>query len=298
MSEIVVENLSKRYGKRIGVEGLSFTVEPGMLFGFLGPNGSGKSTAIRTLLGFLRADSGVAQVFGLDSWRQSPRIKQDVGYVPGDLRLYPWMTCRIGLKIIGHIRRRDVDRVGFELAEEFGLDLGVSVRQMSRGMRQKLGLILAIAHEPRLMIFDEPSTGLDPLIQDRLFSRLRNLSDRGHTVFFSSHTLSEVELLCDHVAILRNGRAVECDSLEHLRRRAAREVSILWNDESSAQNVTVPPFLTLSERRNTRWTATLSGASVELVRWCVDKPVKDLDIGAPDLAGLFRAYYTADGGED
>ena len=179
MNTIEVDSLSKSYGRRVGVDGLSLSVGDGTLFGFLGPNGSGKSTTIRVLLGLLRPDRGQARVFDLDCWRQSARIKADVGYVPGDLRLYPWLTGRNALKLFGQIRERDLNEQGRALAGEFKLDLEVPVRHMSRGMRQKLGLILAMAHRPRLLVLDEPSTGLDPLIQDRLFARLawRRLRD-------------------------------------------------------------------------------------------------------------------------
>lgn len=289
---IAVDDLDKFYGRRVGVAGLSLSVATGSLFGFLGPNGAGKSTAIRILMGLLRADAGQARIFGKDCWRAAAEIKREVGYVPGDLRLYPWLTCRHALRISQSIRRRDLMNRGMELAEAFALDPTVPVRHMSRGMRQKLGLILAMAHEPRLLILDEPSTGLDPLIQDRLFARLRGMAERGHTVFFSSHTLSEVELLCDRVAIMRDGRAVECDALSTLRAQAGRTIRLTWQNEQAAISTEIPAFLDVRKRNAHVWTAALRGSAGDFMRWCAGRPIEDVEIEPPDLAGLFRKYYT------
>ena len=160
MSVIVADNLSKRYGRRLGIVGLDLTVPQGVVVGFLGPNGAGKTTTIRLLVGLLRPSGGGARIVGLDTWRQSHRIKTEVGYLPGDLRLYPWLTGRRALRIVGRVRGRDLSGSGCELAERFALDLNVRVRRMSRGMRQKLGLLLALVHEPKLLILDEPTSAL------------------------------------------------------------------------------------------------------------------------------------------
>jgi ABC-2 type transport system ATP-binding protein len=222
---ILVEGLTKHYGPRVGVKGLSLRVPKGCVFGFIGPNGAGKTTTIRLLLGFLRPGAGRAQIFGRDCWRESHLIKREVGYVPGDLRLHPWMTGVDALVVTGRARGLDLAPSGRELASYFELDLTVRVRSMSRGMRQKLGLILALVHEPSLLVLDEPTSSLDPLAQDRLYRRLRALAERGHTVFFSSHVLSEVQDLCDRVAIVRSGVLVADETLETLRSRAKREVA-------------------------------------------------------------------------
>jgi ABC-2 type transport system ATP-binding protein len=287
---IFTESLTRRYGRRIGIEAMSLAVPEGSLFGFLGPNGAGKTTTIRVLLGFLRPTRGRASVFGLDCWRGSSRIKAEVGYLPGDLRLYPWMNGADALRLFGSIRRRDLEREGCELAERFDLDLAVRVRNMSRGMRQKLGLILAMAHRPRLLVLDEPTASLDPLMQEQLRLHLRALAGAGHTIFFSSHTLSEVEQLCDRVAILREGRLVADATLDELRRRSRREVMIRWKNRADAAQEP-PPFLELQKRDGENWTCLLAGPATDLVRWAASQPIEDLAIGRPDLDALFRQYY-------
>ncbi len=292
MSVIVARDLTKFYGTRIGVENLSLEVAEGMIFGFLGPNGAGKTTTIRLLLGFLRADRGEARVLGRDCWRETAEIKARVGYLPGDVRLYPWMTARSGLRIAGAARGLDLAPRGQELIEFLELDPTVSVRDMSRGMRQKLALILTLAHDPDLLILDEPTSGLDPLTQERLYAHLRDCAERGNAVFFSSHVLSEVESLCDRVAILRAGRLVAGESLDSLKERAGRAVTIHFQERPAAYDA--PEFLEIGENKNGVWKGSLRAPVNQLLDWLRDKPIADLSIGAPDLETLFRRYYEED----
>ena len=288
---IAIRQLTKRYGRRVGIDKLDLSVSDGTLFGFLGPNGSGKTTTIRLLLGLLRPNAGGAEVFGLDCWKHSHRIKSDVGYLPGDLRLYPWLTGRSALKLVGQVRGRDLLGPGDELAEEFELDLDVSARNMSRGMRQKLGLILALAHRPKLLILDEPTASLDPLMQKKLLRRLRGLARDGHTIFFSSHTLSEVEQLCDRVAILRKGKLVADESLDALRARAKRVVTLTWRTIADAQERTTPSILAVFGRQGRCWKAEVTGSPTELLRWAAMQPIEDFSFSEPDLTRLFEQYY-------
>jgi ABC-2 type transport system ATP-binding protein len=291
---VLTESLTRHYGARRGIERLDLAVPEGSLFGFLGPNGSGKTTTIRVLLGFLKPAGGKARVLGLDPWRNPARIKEEVGYLPGDLRLWPWLTGAVALRLFGAIRRRDIVPAGRELAERFDLDLHVRAREMSRGTRQKLGLVLAMAHRPRLLILDEPTASLDPLMQDRLLRHLRELSAAGHTVFFSSHTLGEVDELCDRVAILRDGRLVEAATLDDLRRRSPRQVAIRFRpgDEHLPPP---PPFLEVVQRSPREWSGLIRGSSVELVQWAATQPLEDLVIAPPALDALFRRIYAEKG---
>ncbi len=286
---ISTHQLTKNYGPRVGVAELDLAVPEGSVFGFLGPNGAGKTTTIRLLLGFLNADHGEAQILGHDCWRESHTIKEQVGYLPGDLRLYSWMTGHDALLTVSRVRGMDVRPSGRDLAEHLDLDLAVHVRSMSRGMRQKLGLILALAHDPTLIILDEPTASLDPLTQDRLYQHLLHLAGRGRTVFFSSHVLSEVEELCDRIAIVREGRLVANESLSEMRQRATRTVTLVWRAKDT--DLQVPAILKVHERQERTWKGELLGSVPELLAWLSGKPLEDLIISPPDLDSLFRRYY-------
>ena len=288
---IEASQLTRSYGRRVGVRAINLRIAAGQIFGFLGPNGAGKTTTIRLLLGFLRASAGSATIFGRDCWRQRARILQDVGYLPGDLRLYSWLTGHRALRISQQIRGQDVTSVGRELCGLFRLEMNLRVRQMSRGMRQKLGLVLALAHRPRLLVLDEPTSGLDPLMQSILMDLLRERAAQGTTVFFSSHTLSEVEQLCDRIAIVRDGEIVVDDSLDVLRRKAQRAVKLLFSDEADAQQIPAPPFLMLSSRLGRRWVGEFVGPPAALIDWASTLKLEDLEIGPPSLESLFRSYY-------
>jgi ABC-2 type transport system ATP-binding protein len=290
VSIIVTESLTRSYGPRRGIDSIRLTVPEGALFGFLGPNGAGKTTAIRVMVGLLRPSAGVARIFGLDCWRDTRKIKAEVGYVPGDLRLHTWMDGHQALRIWEQARRRKLSAYGRELAQRLDLDLSVKVRRMSRGMRQKLGLILALAHKPRLVILDEPTVTLDPLMQTVVHGLLREMAAAGHTVFFSSHTLGEVEQLCDRVAMIREGRIVADESLDSLRARAGHEVTIRWRDAASA-SADPPAFLKVDKRAGLVWSGTLNGPVDQLIGWLAQRPIDDVSIGRPDLETLFRAYY-------
>ncbi len=290
MPIIQTQQLTRRYGKHRGIDSLDLSVPRGSVYGFLGPNGAGKTTAIRVLLGFLRPTSGRAAILDLDCWQHGRTIKQDVGYLPGDLRLYTGMTGLAVLNWIGQVRQTDIMPYAHELCEDFGLDLSRRVREMSRGTRQKLGIILAMAHKPTLLILDEPTASLDPIMQQKLHRRLRRLADEGNTVFFSSHTLSEVDRLCDRVAIIREGRLVTEQSLTSLRTQAGHWVTVRWKDDASAQ-ADPPAFIKLNQREGRVWTGELAGPIDQFVAWLNGRAVEDLAIGPPDLETLFHHYY-------
>ena len=285
---ITTRGLSKSYGKRPAVANLDLEVHEGSVFGFIGPNGAGKTTTIRLLLGFLSPGAGEARIFGRDCWRDSHHIKADVGYVPGDLRLHSWLTGHSALRIARLARGRELTRRGHELAELLELDLDVVVRNMSQGMRQKLGLILALAHEPRLLVFDEPTSALDPVMQDRLYRVLRDHASAGNTVFFSSHVLSEVEGLCDRVAVIRHGELVANETLDTLRAQAKRAVTIHWG---STAPPTPPAFLELEEQRGSMCEYALEGTAAQLLDWLRGHDIDDFAVGEPDLDRLFKRYY-------
>ena len=227
---IATSGLSKDYGSGRGLFGLDLEVRQGEVFGFLGPNGAGKSTTIRLLLDLIKPTAGSAQVLGLDTGKQSLAIRRRVGFLPGDLALYPKLPGRAVLDYLAQLRGGVDQRVRDSLAERFDADLDRPVRQLSTGNRQKLGLIQAFMHEPELLILDEPIAGLDPLVQQSFHALLGEVSAQGRTVFLSSHTLSEVERVTHRLAILRQGRLVVVDSLENLRKIAVQRIEIEFSE--------------------------------------------------------------------
>lgn len=286
---IFTQRLTKSYGPREVLHPLDLIVPRGSLFGFLGPNGAGKTTAIRILLGLLRASSGSAQILGRDAWRDGSTLRAEVGYLPGDVRFYNHMSGRRTLQFFAAARGgRGADRID-PLAERLGLELDKRVRRYSRGMKQKLGLIQALMHEPRVLILDEPTTSLDPLVRLTLYEELRRAAAAGRTVLFSSHTLSEVEELCDHVAILRDGLLVAQERIEVLRCRALRHVQVRF---AVAPDVLEPPPELRVQRRDAAYLAGAWSGPVEpLVRWLAQQQVDDVAIGPPELEDLFLTYY-------
>jgi ABC-2 type transport system ATP-binding protein len=290
-SVISARHLTLSYGDRRGIRDVNLEVSAGEIFGFLGPNGAGKSTTIRVLLGFLRASSGSASIFGQDCWSRSAIIKQNVGYVPGDVRLYPWLTARRGFQLLSEVRGEKLLQAGLELAERFQLEPDLPVRKMSRGNRQKVALVLALVHRPRLVILDEPTSGLDPLMQDTLIACLREMAKAGHTVFFSSHTLSEVEAICDRVAIVRDGSIVSDESLSDMKQQAPRSVVLTFRDDESAATVVLPEAARLQQRAGPTVKLLLHGTAAEFLRWASQQTLVDISIGVPDLETLFRQFY-------
>ncbi|MBK9386268.1 MAG: ABC transporter ATP-binding protein [Planctomycetes bacterium] len=288
MDLVVTEQLAKCYGARAALAGLDLRIPEGSLFGFLGPNGAGKSTTLRLLLGLLRPSAGRAWLCGFDAWREGRQARAEVGYLPGELRLPGWMSAASGLALVERVRKRALARAGLQLVERLRLDPRVPARQMSSGMRQKLGLVLALAHEPRLLVLDEPSSALDPLVQLELQAILRERSRAGTTIVFSSHSLAEVDGLCERVAILREGRLVAHESLATLRALAPRHVVLRFERARVGEP---PAFLELETRTPTLWRGTLCGPVQELLRWAAAESIADLSLGEADLESLFHRHY-------
>ncbi len=298
MNKAIIEtqHLGRSYGRRRGISNVSLRIVEGQIFGFLGPNGAGKTTTIRILLGFLRPSEGQASIFGLNCWSKSHVIKRDVGYVAGDVRLYPWLTARRGLRIVGSIRHCDVVQYGLELCEQFGLEPDLPLRKMSRGNRQKIALILALAHRPRVVILDEPTSGLDPLMQVVLMRHIQQMAHDGSTILFSSHTLSEVEQVCDHVAMVRAGEIVVDEDLASLKLRAPRTVQVVFQPGTDSSNIRWPNELTPIKLNGTQAELRMIGPSVEFLRWASQQPYfRDIAVGQPALDTLFHEYYDLDG---
>jgi ABC-2 type transport system ATP-binding protein len=288
---IVTRGLSKDYGSGRGLFGLDLEIRQGEVFGFLGPNGAGKSTTLRLLLDLIRPTSGTAQLLGLDSRRDSLAIRRRVGFLPGDLALYPKLTGRAVLDYLAQVRGGVDRRVRESLAERFDADLSRPVHELSTGNRQKLGLIQAFMHEPELLILDEPISGLDPLVQRSFHALLAEVSAEGRTVFLSSHTLSEVERVTHRLAILRQGRLVVVDSLENLRKVALQRLEIEFAAPVDADEFRALPGVSVVEADGATLTVGFEGSADAVVKAAAAHEVRAIRPREDDLEDIFLRYY-------
>ncbi len=288
-------DLNKRYGSHHVLRSVSFELSAGQLIGFLGPNGAGKTTTIRILLGLLNPTSGRSTIFGRSSQTDGKQIRAEIGYLPGDVHFYSNLTGIQTLRFFAAARRRNCDQEIARLAKVLDLDLKKTVRKYSTGMRQKLGLIQAFMHQPKLLILDEPTSALDPLIRKTVFAELRSVVEDGRSVLFSSHSLAEVEELCDEVVILRAGEIVEHQTIENLKNKALRRVRITFSSAASVP-LKLPPQMNLLDRNGTSLIAAWTGTSSELIGWLDGQEIQDLIVEKPDLSDLFLTYYDEAGG--
>jgi len=288
---IAASGLSKDYGSGRGLFGLDMEVGAGEIFGFLGPNGAGKSTTMRLLLDLIRPTSGSARVLGLDTRADSVEIRRRIGFLPGDLALYPKLTGRAVLDYLAQLRGGVDPRVRDALAERFDADLDRPVRQLSTGNRQKLGLIQAFMHEPELLILDEPIAGLDPLVQQSFHELLREVSAEGRTVFLSSHTLSEVERVTQRLAILRRGRLVVVDSLENLRKVAVQRIEIEFGEHVPAEEFRALPGVKEVEATELSLTVSFEGSADAVIKAAAAHEVRAIRPHEDDLEDIFLRYY-------
>jgi ABC-2 type transport system ATP-binding protein len=227
VNAIELTGLTKRYGDRRGIDDVTLAVAAGSIVGFIGPNGAGKSTTIRTLLGLLRPDSGQATLFGVDAIARGPEARAAVGYVPGESHFYDDLRVADLLAYLGGFHAGDHARRRAELIERFAIEPDARATDLSLGNRRKVAIAAALQHRPRLVVLDEPTNGLDPLMQARLFELLAEEARAGTTVFFSSHVLSEVQAVCERVAVIRDGRIVVVDDVAALRARQLRRVTVI-----------------------------------------------------------------------
>ncbi len=288
---IELDHLTKSYGRTRGVVDLTLEVASGQVFGFLGPNGAGKSTAMRVLLDLHRPTSGAAQVFGLDSHGDSLEVRRHVGYLCGDVALYDSLGVMEHLEWLGELRG-GVDRsVIRSLAERFNLDLSRKVGDLSKGNRQKVGLVQAFMGRPDLLVLDEPTSGLDPLVQHEFQAMVAEVADEGRTVFLSSHVIDEVDRTCDRVAIIREGRLVTNESIESLRSRSLRTVRVLF--ESPVDPAAFEALADVTDARvdGNELTVTTTGDADALVKMAARHHVVDLVSERADLEEIFLAYY-------
>jgi ABC-2 type transport system ATP-binding protein len=290
-SAIVTRGLSKDYGSGHGLFDLDLDVAEGEVFGFLGPNGAGKTTTIRLLMGVIHASAGTASIFGLDCDTDSVAVKREVGYLPGDLPQFGGMRGSEVVSYLGGMRGAvDQSRVK-DLAERFQLDLGRRFREYSRGNKQKLGLVLALMHSPRLLILDEPTGGLDPLNQQTFHQLVGEVKAAGTTVFLSSHMLSEVEETCSRVGIIRDGRLVSDMSMDRVHEMRFHEVVMEFGDDVPEAAVRAAAGVEDVVVDGKRLRCTVHGGFDPLLAAIRDSKVLDLVSREPSLESIFLTYY-------
>jgi len=287
---IQTAGLTKYYGRRRGILDVSIQVPTGSIYGFLGPNGAGKTTMIRLLLGFLRPSSGVAYIGGFDVRRQSLDVRENVGYLPGEIRFFNHLTGYRTVAYLSRLRGTDCRQRAAFLARKLDLDLNLKVRYCSRGMRQKLGLIQAMMHDPAVLILDEPTNSLDPLMQQQVYDLLRDYAATGGTVFFSSHIISEVERICDRAAIIRDGQLVADDAIAELRKRSIQHVRLVLKDNSQLPSP-LPDGMRLVGQKGQDVYLIVEGSAEILQRLLRTIEVDYISIEPPSLEEVFLRFY-------
>jgi ABC-2 type transport system ATP-binding protein len=288
---IITAGLTKSYGPTLALDSLDLVVRRGEIFGFLGPNGAGKTTTIRLLLDIIRPDAGSASVLGLDPRRGGVELRSRTGYLPGDFVVDGRQTPRQLLTYLGSLRG-GVAPAKFEaLADRLGLDVGTRIGSLSKGNRQKVGLVQAFMHDPELLILDEPTAGLDPLVAREVLTMVVEARDDGQTVFMSSHILSEVQLVADRAGIIRQGRLIAIDDIDDLRNRAVRNVEVVFADGISPAEFESIEGVTDLVIEDLLLSCRLVGEADSLVKAVARHHVIDFVSEEPDLEELFFHYY-------
>jgi ABC-2 type transport system ATP-binding protein len=290
MNVIEIKNLTKNYGKARGISNISFNVEEGEIFGFIGPNGSGKSTTIRTLLSLIYPTSGSATIFGKDCIQFAPEIKKEIGYLPSEVFYYDNMRVKDLLKYSASFYKKDCTKRIKELAEIMNLDLNKKIDDLSLGNKKKVGIVQGLLHEPKLIILDEPTSGLDPLMQQKFFELLEEENKKGATILFSSHILSEVQRLCNRVAIIKEGKLVTVEKISTLKENNYRKIKIETNAALDKDYFNLPGVNKLEVKNNV--TSFLFRGNInEILKKIAAIEVTNLWIEEPDLEEIFLHYY-------
>lgn len=289
---IEIIELSKFYGKVRGIENLSLEIGEGEIFGFIGPNGAGKSTTIRLLLNLIFPTHGSARILGMDFIRDTKKIKSLTGYVPSDANAYPDMTV---LEFLTYCSRfygmqNGEARIG-ELSGLFDLDLKRKISGLSLGNRKKVSIVQSLLHNPKLLIVDEPTTGLDPLMQENFFELLRSENRRGMTVFFSSHVLSEVQMLCKRVAIIKEGRIVRIEDIETLRNRQLKKIQASFEGPVTPKDLVLEGISEVMAGAGSSFSFIWSGDINTLTFFLAGRKMLNLTIEEPSLEEIFMHYY-------
>ena len=293
---LVVQGLTKSYGRVQALRGVDLQVERGTLYGFLGPNGAGKTTTIRCMLDLIRQQSGNMRILGMDPQQDSVAVRARTGYLPGELNLEANLRVESVLRYFCDLRDNSTDwDFVLDLVRRLDLDLEMPIKNLSKGNKQKIGIVQALMSRPELLLMDEPTSGLDPLMQQEVYRLLREAQADGATVFFSSHVISEVEALAERVAIIRKGVIVEEAEPSKLVSIAMRRVTVRFRYKVDPSPLArIDGVSLLSQRNGTGVTLQVEGEMDDLVKALAGYPVRDLETENPSLEEVFLAYYEAD----
>jgi ABC-2 type transport system ATP-binding protein len=294
MNIIDTKHLTKYYGKSMGIDDVNLSVQEGEIFGFIGPNGAGKSTTIRTLLGLIHPTGGSATIFGKDITQSGPEIMQEIGYLPSEVFYYDGMKAIDLLRYSGSFYKKDPKAIETrinELAALLSLDLSKKIDDLSYGNKKKVGIIQGLLHEPKLIILDEPTGGLDPLIQQKFFDLLKQENEKGATILFSSHNLDEVQKICDRVAIIKNGKIIRVETIASLVEDSFKRIKL-----ETAAKVSKDYFATLQGLKD----LVINGSSIsflfkgqinDITKIIAGLDLTNMLVEEPDLEEIFLHYY-------
>ncbi len=286
---IETKNLTKYYsrGKVLGIKNVNLKIREGEIFGFIGPNGAGKSTTIRLLLDLIRPSAGSATVFGLDINKKTNEIKQDIGYLPGEIYLPENMTGMECINYYKNFKQKVSKKYLITLISRLDLDTKKKIATYSKGNKQKLAIILAIMHQPKLLILDEPTTSLDPLNQQSFYDLLNEMKDNGTTVFFSTHILSEADKICQRIGIIKDGLLQEVRDIDDFRHTNIRKITVETKDKLPLKSLKIKDY----ERTETGYKFKITGKNGNLLRELAKYSIDDIKIEEPTLEEIFMHYY-------
>ena len=290
-SPLMLHGLTKRFGHKLAVNNVSLELYEGEVFGFLGPNGAGKSTTIRSVMDFLRPTDGWVELLGGQSFQERTALHDRVGYLAGDIALYENMTGRKLLKFLARTGRKVDWHYVDELAERFEAVLDRPIRQLSKGNRQKIGLIQAFMHRPKLLILDEPTSGLDPLMKQVFYDLVREVSGQGSTVFVSSHDLAEVQKICHRAGFIRDGKLIAIEHIATMKHLATHRYIVTFAKKPSLAAARKVPSITDVQHRGDEYEFTVKGDAAEFVSFIAEYKPKLLRESELELEELFMRYY-------
>ncbi len=293
MSVIEIRNLTKNYGKARGIEDVTLNIEQGEVFGFIGPNGAGKSTTIRTLLGLIYPSAGTATIFGKNCV-EHPEVRQELGYLPSEVFYYDNMRVIDLLKYSASFYKKDCTKRINELAEIMDLDLKKKIDNLSFGNKKKVGIVQGLLHEPKLIILDEPTSGLDPLMQQKFFELIEQENQKGATVFFSSHILSEVQRMCSRVAFIKEGKIIRIEKMSTLQESSYKRIHIEAKSGLSNEAFNIDGVSDINFKGNTV-SFIFKGNINTVMRKISEVELRNISIEEPDLEEIFLHYYVKEG---